>query len=254
MNFHNLQSFLASQKSDSSFGVITAIKKIVPLYSYNLVTRYLVLGKESLGWVLSVLTLFPVAFAAYKKKLSFPMLVILIWLVVGIMIMALYPYYVYDHYLLFLSPVPYLLLAWLLFYLKGNIKLILAAALILIVGYVNITNSPLRYPPNHQLERTQKVAQFVIDQAQGKPFNFALIAQNNYDAAYQFYLDVYHHKPKTVPFDITDQLFVVCEDPVCQPINNRKYEIAAFGWAKIASEQDFGGVKVFKLIHNTQPK
>ena len=76
------------------------------------------------------------------------------------------------------------------------------------------------------------------------------VAERNYDSAYQFYLDVYNHKPKQVPFEITDQLFVVCEDKVCEPINHPKYEIAAFGWAKIESVKDFEGVKVFKLVAN----
>lgn len=250
LNFHNLQSFLLSQKSDSHFGIVSAAQRIGPLYQYNLFGRYLTLGVESIGWFVSLLALIPIAISLYKKKVTFPMLVLIIWLIVGLLLMSFYPYYVYDHYLLFLSPVPYFLLAWGIYYLKGRVKIAGALVLIVALGYINLAHSPLRYPPNHQLQRTQKVAQFVIDKSEDRPYNFALIAQNNYDAAYQFYFDVYKHKPKQVPFEITDQLFVVCEDPVCEPINNRKYEIAAFGWAKIESEEDFGGVKVFKLIHN----
>jgi hypothetical protein len=61
--------------------------------------------------------------------------------------------------------------------------------------------------------------------------------------------------PKALPKDRTDQLIAVCEDPVCEPINNPKYEIAAFGWIKIASVEDYQGVKIFKLVHNEkEPK
>jgi hypothetical protein len=105
-------------------------------------------------------------------------------------------------------------------------------------------------PPNNQFTRTQAISDFIIQKSAGKPFNFALIAEHNYDAAYQFVLDAKGHKPLQVPFDITDQLFVVCEDAVCQPVGNPKYEIAAFGWAKVDTETDFEGVKVFKLVHN----
>ena len=70
------------------------------------------------------------------------------------------------------------------------------------------------------------------------------------DSAYQFYLEVYGHKPETVPIRKTEQLFVVCEDILCQPVYNPKYEIAAFGWSKIQSELDFSGVKIYKLVPN----
>ena len=58
------------------------------------------------------------------------------------------------------------------------------------------------------------------------------------------------HKPGTLTIDMTDQLFVVCEDKVCNPIGHSKFEIAAFGWAKTEWESEVSGVKVFKLIHN----
>ena len=91
---------------------------------------------------------------------------------------------------------------------------------------------------------------FIISEANDKPFNFALIAENNYDAAYQFYLAYFGYRPKHVQFDLTEQLFVVCEDTVCVPINNSKSEIAAFGWARIENESRVQGTKIYKLVHN----
>ena len=99
--------------------------------------------------------------------------------------------------------------------------------MILIVA--NLQINPLLQNPNRQLQRTQEVSKFVIKESGDKPFNFALLAERNYDAAYQFYLDQYRHNPKQLPFEKTDQLFVVCEDAVCNPVGNAKYEIAAFG-------------------------
>ena len=104
--------------------------------------------------------------------------------------------------------------------------------------------------PNRQLQRTEAVSKFVISDAEGKPFNFALLAKSNYDAAYQFYLDQYGHKPAQLPFEKTDQLIVVCEDKECNPVGNPKFEIAAFGWTLIQSEKEIDGVKVYKLVHN----
>ena len=78
------------------------------------------------------------------------------------------------------------------------------------------------------------------------------MAKQNYDAAYQFYLDIYGHKPKQLPFEKTDQLFVVCEDQVCDPIYSPKYEIAAFGWTMVGKMWEVEGLKVYKLVQNPE--
>ena len=136
---------------------------------------------------------------------------------------------------------------------KRKVK-ILYTILVVILVIFSLQKNPLLESPHNQLKRTQEVTKFVIAQSENKPFNFALIAEHNYDSAYQFYFDLYGHKPKQVPFDKTGQLFVVCEDKVCEPVGHPKYEIAAFGWTKIESVKDFEGVKVFKLIHNPEEK
>jgi len=51
----------------------------------------------------------------------------------------------------------------------------------------------------------------------------------------------------------TNQLFVICvphPDINCDPINNPEWSIAAFGWAKIDSQKEIDGVKIFKLVPN----
>ena len=144
---------------------------------------------------------------------------------------------------------PYLLLGYFVYLKKRwiNIGLVI---LVLVLTVVNFSKSPLQNPPNNQLMRTKAIAKYVISESGGQPFNFALIAKSNYDSAYQFYLDMYGHKPKQVPFDVTDQLFVICEDPVCDPTHNAKQEISHFGWSKIEKESEFMGVRVYKLVHN----
>jgi hypothetical protein len=52
--------------------------------------------------------------------------------------------------------------------------------------------------------------------------------------------------------EITDQLFVICEPwgkVNCNPIGHPKWQIAAFGWAKIDREWEMEGVRVFRLVH-----
>lgn len=259
MNLHAIKGFFLN-KGNTSFNILTILQSIWPIFSYNLVDRYISGSNFVLEGITSLLVLTPIVFLKYrwwrKKTLSWPLTALGVWLVIGVLGLAVYRQAIYDHYLGFMNPVPYLLLGslfWIISFWQGFKKTLLEILLgmvviILLIG--NLMRTPLQNPPNRQLQRTQEVAKFIISESENKPFNFALLSANNYDSAYQFYLGLYGHKPEVVPFSITEQLFVVCEDPVCQPINNPKYEIAAFGWSKIETLQDFDGVKVYKLVHN----
>ena len=202
---------------------------------------------------ISILVVLPIFIALWKKfkgeALRWSILTLGVWLIFGLLGLSLYKQTIYDHYLGFLNPAPYLLLGYYIYLNKRFINFGLIV-LCLVLIFINISKSPLQYPPNNQLERTKVIAAYVVEKADEKPFNFALLSKNNYDSAYQYYLEVYNHKPKQIPFEVTEQLFVVCEDPVCEPIGHPKQEISHFGWAKIEEVNEFNGVKVFKLVSN----
>lgn len=238
--------------------IVANIEKLPVLYSSNLIGRYI--ASENFYLVI-FLSLLIIAALIYRFSYrSWPKFVLMVWLVVGLLGLTFYQQSVYDHYLGFLNPVPFLILGSIVFYASGlpnklkGLAYVGIAVLLLILTIVNLQTNPLLKPPNNQLKRTQDVAKFIISQADGKDFNFALIAESNYDSAYQFYLDLYGHKPKMVPFDKTDQLFVVCEDSICDPTHSAKYEIAAFGWSKIDWMEERYGVKIYKLGHNPSGK
>lgn len=258
INFHALQGLLTAKNSGVGFNLVDSLGRLLPIYNNTLVNDYLAGKSEIVSWVVSILVLIPIAWVIYKKikgqAISWPILSLGMWLLVGLLGMSFYRYAVYDHYLGFLNPAPFLLLGALVYLMAKDLRKVLVLVLLLILIPLNLLNSPLKSPPNNQLQKTQNVAQFIISESNNEPFNFALLSANNYDSAYQFYLGRFNHKPEQLPFTKTSQLFVVCEDPICQPINNPKYEIAAFGYAKIESVQDFGGVKVFKLVPNPTGK
>ncbi len=172
------------------------------------------------------------------------------WIGAGLVGLGLYKQHIYDHYYGFLFPAPFLLLGFIFEKVKKWAWLIVGVLL-----FVNISNSPLRYPPNNQLAHTRKIAKFISDQSSGHPFNLALLAKRNYDMGYRYFLDIYHAPYYTIHQQLADQLFVICEDPVCEPINNPMWEVAAFGWAKIDQQWEFPwGVRVYRLIHNPSGK
>ena len=101
---------------------------------------------------------------------------------------------------------------------------------------------------------TYSIDQSIIKSAHGQPFNFALLAKMNYDPGYRYFLSELNAPVQLLQNEITDQLFVVCEpfQIDCNPINNPEWSVAAFGWAKIDSQWEINGIKIFRLIHNPQ--
>lgn len=249
---------LFSEGSAVKADIFSNILRIPQLYSNSLIGRYT--GGENflLTVLVSVLVIIPIINFFYlkekKKVINWPIMALTIWLLVGLLGLSFYQQDIYDHYFGFLNPVPFLLFGSLLSmnipykrFFYGGILL-----LVLLIAWINLENNPLKNPPNNQLKRTQEISKFVIQQASGRPFNFALLAERNYDSAYQFYLDKYGYKPKMLPFEKTDQLFVVCEDAICNPTVSPKHEIAAFGWTLVEKEWKVLGLKVYKLVHNPE--
>ena len=172
------------------------------------------------------------------------------WMGVGLIGLGLYKQHIYDHYYGFLFPAPFLLLGFVVEKFK---KIGLVVIIMLIIAA--LLNSPLRFSPNNQLAHTQEIAKFIKDQSTAQPFNLALLAKSNYDLGYSCFLDIYQAPYFTIHQKLADQLFVICEDKICEPINNPLWEVAAFGWAKIDRQWEFPwGVKVFRLIHNPSGK
>src|SRR3989344_1394407 len=256
-NFLNYRAVTELLNSGSAIkaDIFANIARIPSLYTNNLIGRYITGENFYLTLIVSLMIL---AVLVYKLS-SWPKFVLGIWLIVGLLGLTFYQQNIYDHYLGFLNPVPFLLLGAVVFYISKlntgrRIANGVVVALLVALTFVNLQRNPLLNPPNNQLKRTQNVAKFIISRSGNADFNFALIAKSNYDSAYQFYLERFGHKPKQVPFDITEQLFVVCEDQVCDPTHNAKYEVVAFGWSKVEWMQEVYGVKIYKLVHNPSGK
>ncbi len=250
-NFLNYRAITELFSGSQAVGVnmLANSAKIPDLFLKNLIGRYIGGENTFAGVVIALLVLLPLIL--YRNR---PVFYLGVWLIVGLAGLSFYQSNIYDHYLGFVNPAPYILLGSIIALIGSSVFRYIFVAFIIVLGVLNLTKDPLLAPPDNQLERTKVVARYVIEQSKDRDFNFALLAKNNYDAAYQFYLDRFGHSSKQVPFDITDQLFVVCEDSVCEPINNRKYEIAGFGWAKIDFKTEVAGVKVFRLVHNPTGK
>ena len=196
----------------------------------------------------------------YKnKKFKSAIGLTLLWLVLGVLGISLYKGPIYDHYLGFLFPAPFLLLgaiAQSVVKVKVKVWQIIFLAYLLFVTLVNLMNSPILSSPNMQMPRAISVARVVQEKAKGERFNLATISELNNRDVYKYFLMIWGAKvvdtdPSSTKFTVTDQLFVVCEmsREICDPIHDPSAWITNFGWTKIVDEWEVWGGTLFKLGH-----
>ena len=271
LNFDAFWAFFVGAKStgaisNASLGFSFNLTKIYSTFG-DLFVRFLVAKEEV--WrpsliilAFSILIVFGFLISKSKKN-NYGYFIILAWLVIGVFGLSFLKGEIFDHYFGVLNPLPYLIFGMFL-YLLWRTNSLLRALSILIFCFLLFTNfkhSPFASEPNNQLGRTKLIARQIIKSSSYKPLNFALIAQNNYDDAYRYFLDIWGHNPividnQNLKTTITDQLFVVCEDQICKPLGYPKWEVASFGKEKglavIEDDLQFDGVGLFKLVHSNQ--
>jgi 4-amino-4-deoxy-L-arabinose transferase-like glycosyltransferase len=216
-------------------------------------------------WILALMSLPALIVLIERKRLrrsdASAYLVLAAWLIFGFIGLAFYKGEIYDHYFGFLFPAPFLLFGGFVSFVLHNLHQsgkALVVGLVIFLSILNLSNLHFRFKPNRQLAKTQEVVAKIIAEADGERFNFGVIADRNYEGAYQYFLESW-----SAPFVMIDaqradetimkQLFVVCEyQPFekCQPTSNPKAEVANFGWSKIADKWEVADVVVFKLVHS----
>lgn len=204
-----------------------------------------------------------------RHKNKFAVILLSAWLVTGVSLFGFYKKPIYDYYLVFMFPLSFLLVGYLLARVselkKGKLRygVVVTGALLAGLLVVNLAYNPFRNPPNKQKDQVKRISEFVISKTdKNKPYNFALLAQGNSDHAYRYYLELMGRKPITIENEmvdpqrqtVTDQLLIVCEEAECKPLGHPLYEIAGFGTAKIAGEWTASHFKVYKLVHDTDHK
>lgn len=255
-NFNAISAMITSRK-DVGFSLGPSLSKagsVAFMISSNLISaKNICLSIITLTLFLSILV-----WTCIRKKFKSPLGLVLLWMIVGVSGFFLYKNPVFDHYLGFLFPAPFLIIGaiaqkvW-----KSKFWRLLLAIYILSLVFVNLKNSPVLSDPTYQMPRAISVAKVIQEKAKGERFNIATISDLNNRDVYQYFLVVWGAKvvdtdPSSLKFTITDQLFVVCERPrkECDPVNNPSAWITNFGWTKIVDEWEVWGGTLFKLGHN----
>lgn len=262
-NFPNITTAIrfVTKSGPSATFAFTRFGGIIKDLTYRAFLRLVVIEGVILSWLLmfvvisSVITIF-IKDKKYIKNKAF--IIILLWYGVSIIIFGFYKGAIYDYYMVQFLPFPALIIgivfAWLI--KKRTIGKILAVVLFSLILGFQLKNSPLKKEPNKLLSLTRERASFILDKTQGKPYNFALITGSNSDHAYRYFLELWGGKPVEIlnpELDpdrgtVTDQLFIVCESDVCQPLGHPLWEIAGFGMAEIDQTWEVSGTKIIKLV------
>lgn len=255
INYQAFHQFFTVRQTTVNLKIYKAIPNLWPLTS--LIFTRLVAAKEAFwGPPVALATIFGLAGYLWQKRKGIPagFWLLLVWFILALTGLGVYKQHIYDHYFGFFFPAPFLFVGIVLDWVYQKKALGKMAAVAAFAGLVllSLQNSPLRAEPNYQLQRTKEISQFINQQSGDQSFNLALLAKQNYDAGYRYFL-VLEGAPLVTPHElVAEQLFVVCELPKdeCQPIGNPLWEIAAFGWAEIENEWDFPwGVRVYRLVH-----
>lgn len=260
-NLESMKLFFGERQTTVSAKPWNSIPLLWPFWRDELTSRFLMArGKDYLDIVAVLLGISFLSLgyiwqkSKQKTKLSAHFLLGL-WIISGLAGLGLLKQNIYDHYYGFLFPSPFLA-AGAVFQLLWEKKLKwLVLVIMVVLVWLNLQNTPIKNPPQRQMQRTQEIDKKIMEVSEGKPFNFGLIAKQNYEEGYLYFFEVWKASvreidPQHLDTTLTEQLFVVCEDPVCEPINNPKAEIANFGWSKIETQWDIGGHKLFKLVHH----
>lgn len=257
INFNAMKTFFTERQTTVSLRPWNAIPNSWP--TFEKATTRLIAGTNITvgGWMALILILGLLFLLIRTRKPAYSLLAV--WLGFAFLGLGLYKQQIYDHYYGFFFAAPFLLLGGIGEYLIAKNRQVLklsVGAVFTVLVFVNLLNNPFRYMPNRQLQRAQDVARKILEESRGQRFNLAVIAENNYEDGYKYFLLVW--KAPVVDIDaqhidqtLTDQLFAVCELPKekCDPTHNPKAEIARFGWSKIENEWEIDGATIFKLSH-----
>ncbi|HOX96130.1 MAG TPA: glycosyltransferase family 39 protein [Candidatus Woesebacteria bacterium] len=252
MNFHAFEKFFTDRQTTVNLNP-TKSDRFVPVIITTVTD--LVLARQNISVpLISVAILLLSVFIFFKSKWRPQLKLLYIWLAFGIFGLSIYKQHVYVHYLGFIYPAVYLLLGALIGYFlsrKGFVLKVVALLTVLALLFVNLRYSPTFGQPNRQLQRTEAAADLIIKESKGEPFNFGLIAKQNYDESYRYFLE--NKKANLIRGEerITDWLFVICEDgDKCQPEGNPGWQIAVFGPSHIVSEWSIDYLKIYQLAHS----
>ncbi|MBI2325932.1 glycosyltransferase family 39 protein, partial [Candidatus Collierbacteria bacterium] len=194
MNLKAFQAFFSDRQTTINLNPGRS-DRFLPVLSQ--ITTDMVLARQTQYALIVGITiiLFTLFFLINTKKKS-ALILILTWLFFGALGLSVYKQHVYAHYYGFIYPAIYLLVAFIIVRLwqMSLVTRFISLASLAILIYLSVIFSPVKDTPNNQLARTREISSLIIKESEGEPFNFGLIAKQNYDESYRYFFEVNNAK------------------------------------------------------------
>lgn len=253
MNLNAFKAFFSDRQTTINLNPARS-DRFIPVISGAV--QDLILGRQDFApGLVGLAILIAFLFAYWKSKAKSPYNLLILWIVFGFLGLGVYKQHIYIHYLGFLYPCFYLIVGATIGYFidKPFPRCFPFALSLAALTVTSLIYSPTFQNPNRQLQRTEQAVDSIIKESGGQPFNFGLIAKQNYDESYRYFFENKKANMFRGSDKITSQLFVICEDgDSCQPEGNPAYEIAIFGPSHIVKQWNIDYLKLYKLIHTTK--
>lgn len=139
----------------------------------------------------------------------------------GISGMSVYRNVVFDHYLYFLTPVPFLMIATVFSAIPKNVWRRIAIVSVVVLAGIQLARTDVFAKGPQDMARTARAVRQMIDLAGGKPYSFTVIQSRSFsDLHYRYYLAAFHSTPEQITRMDYPLLFIVCDEATCPSAEN----------------------------------
>lgn len=158
------------------------------------------------GWILFA------AARPTKKRVLFT-----VWLVGGVCGMALYRQVVHDHYLFFMTPVPFFMIAAVASAMGATWRgRRIAAAVLSAIILFQFGQTVRGFIPTNDIARTGAASAVMAADAGNAPFSFTLLRSRSFsDLHYRYFLRKLGVLPQRIDSDGYGKLYLVCDQADC---------------------------------------
>lgn len=152
----------------------------------------------------------------FYKNRSLRNVFITVWFAVGIGAMTLYSGVVENHYLNFLTPAPFLMIASGLNELRKAKFMKFFPILLVLLGIIQLAKGDIFLPGSRDVQRTQLTAEAMVQEAGTSNFSFTILYGRSFsDLHYRYFFRRLGREPVAIVSSDFSRLFLVCDQAVC---------------------------------------
>lgn len=157
----------------------------------------------------------------YKK--NFWHILFVIWFFTGIISLSLYRGVVFNHYLNFLVPIPFLIFGSFLNSLKNTAMKNSVLILLLVLILLHISHTDIFSNGSNDISRTQRITNEIIQLSKRRKFSFTLLSSESFsDLHYRYFFSLKHYLPQPITHTDYPLLFIICEKGPCPSLSEMR--------------------------------